>query len=464
MGNMNNSGVDIGNRGRRRIAMTGKDWRSRVAFIVGVVVICLGVLGLREVRAVDLEMAPIRYWDGELNDPFAKLQRRVESGEVSLKSGSTRGVVMKLLEALSIPVESQVMVYSKTSAQNSRIYPKWPRAIYYSDDAYVGWVQGGAVEVLTFDPERGAIFYLLDPGVSPGEREPQWSRPQTCLNCHGTTPSSGVPGGLVRSVFPGRDGMPFFQMGTFATDDTSPLENRWGGWYVTGKPGGHRHMGNALAVEEKEGIELVPMVRNAEYLLDLSEVIDTTPYPAGGSSDIVALMVMEHQIRLHNILNHANLSVRQLDHRTREMYENLGEPIPDEPTGALKRVIASQAEKIVKALLFTDEFPLKGDGVEGNNAFRNAFLRTRRPSEDDRSLKDFRLYERIFKYRCSYVIYSDVFRSLPELVKSEVFRLLHTGLKARNGTGLTGHLSTSERARIFRILGETHPDIPEYWH
>lgn len=423
----------------------------------------LSVLRVAGARAVDIDMDPLDYWQDDLNDRFARLQRQIAKGEASLKAPTARGVVMNLLGHLEIPPESQVLVYSRTSAQNSRIFPRWPRAIYFSDNCYVGWVQGGAVEVMAFDPVRGAIFYLMEIPAQPASGEPTWSRPQTCLNCHGTTPSSSVPGGLVRSVFPGQDGMPFFQMGTFNVDETLPLEKRWGGWYVTGDPGVHTHMGNALArrTGKDDEIQLEPVVEGGMPVEDLREVFNTEPYPGGPYSDIVALMVLEHQIRMHNIINQASLSVRQLSYRTHRMYENLGEEIPDQPTGTLLRVIQSQARRIVEALLFTDEFQLKGDGVLGNDRFQTAFLQNRRPSQDDRSLKDFRLYERIFKYRCSYVIYSDVFRSLPDEVRHEVLRLLNESLSGRGEHELASHLSRSERSRTLRILRETIDGFPQ---
>lgn len=409
-------------------------------------------------EAVDFELEPINYWDSRTGDRFARL---LGSG-VELSGGTPQEVLGKILFHLEIPKESQILVYSKTSAQNARISPETPRAIYFSDECYVGWVQGGAIEVMAFDANKGGIFYLVELGVRRGRVLGEASRPQSCLNCHGRTPVGSIPGGLVRSVFAGWDGMPYFQQGSFAVDDSTVMENRWGGWYVTGNPGKHRHMGNAIAKENESGIVLAPMIAGMQPIKDLSGVLNSNAYLGGGQSDIVALMVFEHQVKLHNVLNFANLTVRQLSYRTEEMYRSLGEVVPTEPAGTLKRVIDSQSTLIVRHLLFTDEIPLKEEGVDGDHRFQTAFLKNRIATGDGRSFKDFRLYERLFKYRCSYLVYSEVFDNLPMVLKSEVWRKLKDGLTGL-GTDLTRHLSASERKRIYQILSETHPALPANW-
>lgn len=425
--------------------------------VVWIFLACIG--GERGgVVAVDFELEPINYWEGQARDRFAQL---LEIGE-EWTGGTPQEVLGKILAHLEIPTESQILVYSKTSAQNARITPETPRAIYFSDECYVGWVQGGAIEVMVFDAIRGAMFYLVELDVRRGRVVGEPSRPQSCLNCHGRTPSGSIPGGLVRSVFAGWDGMPYFQQGSFAVDDSTVLENRWGGWYVTGDPGGHHHMGNAIARENESGIVLAPIVAGIQSFQDLSAVLNPNAYLGGGHSDIVALMIFEHQVKLHNVLNFANLTVRQLSYRTEEMYRSLGEEVPSEPAGTLKRVIDSQSSLIVRHLLFTDEFPLKGDGVDGNHQFQSAFLKDRIATGDGRSLKDLRLYGRLFKHRCSYLIYSQVFDNLPAVLKNEVWRKLKDGLTGR-GSDLTRHLSSSERKRILQILSETHPALPANW-
>lgn len=421
------------------------------------------LLASASTSAVEIEGEPINYWTRQSNDPIAQLQRKIETGEASLRAETPQAALRQLLDYLEIPVESQVLVYSQTSAQNSRIRPHRPRAIYFSDDAYVGWVQGGGIEAIVYDEVLGAVLYFIDIAKYDGEAEPPITRNRSCLNCHERSTTGGVPGALVRSVFPGSDGMPFFSAGTFYVDDSTPMENRWGGWYVTGDSGEQAHMGNSIARETDAGVELKPIAESGRQLDDLKGVIDVEPYLGGGGSDIVALMILEHQVEMHNTLVGANQSVRQLLHRTEQMYESFGEPMPAQPEGTLKRVIENQAKKIVEQLLFRDELILEDDGVEGGDAFREAFLAARLPGPENRSLRDLRLYERIFKFRCSYVIYSSVFDHLPALLKDEVYRQLFLALSGSAGTESSNHLSWTERERIREILIATKEDLPAYW-
>ncbi len=422
------------------------------------VLIFLSLSIVSPVWGVDLDAAPIHYRTSEPSDRFAKLKARIDSGDFEL-AATGREALRQILEELEVPIESQVLVFSKTSAQNSLIRPSHPRAIYFSDDSYVGWVQGGSIEILSYDPEIGAVFYLVDP-FDPNQRSPQIERPITCLNCHQRSSTHNAPGGLVRSVFAQHDGMPIFHAGSHYVDDETALADRWGGWYTTGSVGEQTHLGNAIASENEDGVSLKPVVANHLALRSLDPVFDTRPYLAGGSSDVLALMVLEHQVSMHNLLSSSSLSVRQLIFRTNAMKQSMGEPALTAPVGTVKRVIDSQASKIVRKLLFRNEHQMKGDGVDGGEAFQEAFAQNRRPSSEDRALKDLRLYERMFKYRCSYVIYSEVFDHLTPWLKEAVYLQLSNALRSEDDNDLSGHLSLTERQRILAILQETKEDWP----
>lgn len=413
--------------------------------------------------AVDIEAKPIDYWTRTSDDRLAQLQRRLEAGEVSFKAPTPQEALRKLLNLLEVPVESQILVYSKTSAQNSRISPETPRAIYFSDNCYVGWVQHGSIEVIAFDEHLGAVLYLVDITRTNEQGNPPFERPQSCLNCHQRSSTSDVPGTLARSVFPSESGLPFFGAGSFYVDDSTPLKNRWGGWYVTGDSGDQLHMGNSLATEDKttETVTLHP-IGSGIQVEHLSDILNTKPYLTN-TSDIVALMIIEHQVKVHNLLVESNLTVRQQLHRSAEIQKIFGEAESDEPQGVLKSIIESRARKIVEAFLFRDEHLLEGMGVEGGEAFSDAFAQTRRPASDGRALKDLRLYERLFKFRCSYLIYSEVFDHLPTVLKEQVYRELLTALTGPDGNELSDHLSWTERERVRDILADTKTDLPSEW-
>src|SRR5262245_48524003 len=188
---------------------------------------------------------PISYSSPETDDVVARLQKRLDADEARLEYDPDRGYLPSLLKLLDVSATSQTLVFSKTSFQRDRISPQTPRALYFGDDVYIGSVADGEViEISAVDPQKGAIFYTL----------PQWPlerptfRRQTheCLQCHESSLSQGVPGHIIRSVFPDSRGQAILSAGTFVADHRSPLKERWGGWYVTGTHGEQRHLGNRI--------------------------------------------------------------------------------------------------------------------------------------------------------------------------------------------------------------------------
>ncbi|MCA9214969.1 MAG: hypothetical protein KDB27_17995, partial [Planctomycetales bacterium] len=259
---------------------------------------------------LDFEAAPINYNSMETTDPVRKLMERIDAGDFELKYDSNHGYLPAMLEALDVSPSSQMLVFSKTSFQLRKINPARPRAVYFNDDVYIGWVQKGDVlEISSVDPQNGAIFYTLS--------QEETDRPKIvrdkgqCITCHASSRTSGVPGHLVRSVYASSSGQPFFGSGTFTTDHRSPFHERWGGWYVTGTHGKQRHMGNVIASDRDEPEELD--VESGANVVDLSNRIDTAPY-LRPTSDIVALMVLEHQARMHNLITRANFDTRSAQH------------------------------------------------------------------------------------------------------------------------------------------------------
>ncbi|MEX2579451.1 MAG: hypothetical protein WD342_10370 [Verrucomicrobiales bacterium] len=407
-----------------------------------------------------LEREPTRYSESEASTPLTEIADRIAKGEELLSAKTDRGVLLQLLDLLEIPVESQMLVYSKTSAQNSRISPETPRAVYFSENAYVGWVQGGEIEVITFDEKLGAVFHMVHLSNREDAKPPEIVRDRSCLDCHAGSATGGFPGPVVRSVYPTETGQPLFHAGTFRTDDTSPIAERWGGWYVTGSSGKQEHLGNIVATEAGRRDFTVEKIESSP-IDDLEAHIECDPYPAGGASDIVALMVFEHQVRVHNALVQANLTARQTLHRHAQMRELFGDPADAPLSETNRRILENQAGKVVEALLFKDEFFMDGDGVDGSLDFQLAFEKDARKNRDQRSLKDFRLYERLFKYRCSYVIYSDVFDHLPGKLKSIVLKRLEGILTDPGAWPEYDYLGSSERKRILGILRETLPAWPK---
>ncbi|MAT15937.1 MAG: hypothetical protein CMJ46_11790 [Planctomyces sp.] len=397
---------------------------------------------------------PIDYATAEVNDPVTKLGKQIEAGTAQLSFDENLGYLPAVLEALEVPESSQVLVFSKTSLQVSRISPRRPRAIYFNDDVYVGYCQfGDVLEIAATDAKQGAIFYTLDQS---NESAPKFLRDKGhCLGCHSSSRTQDVPGYLVRSVFPQSSGMPEFGRGTYTSDHTSPFEDRWGGWYVTGTHGEMRHMGNAV-LKDRDG-EL-DRETNANRT-SLEGLFPTAPYPTP-HSDIVALMVLEHQTQMHNALAAANYETRRAIHQSRIINEIL-EKDNDELSESSDRRINWAAERVVKHLLMCDEFALTSP-VTGTSSFTDDFQARGMRDSEGRSLRDFDLQTRLFRYPCSYLIYADAFEGLPDEVRRRVMLKLDEILLGKldeEESDDFDHLSPDDRRNIREILLETKPEF-----
>jgi hypothetical protein len=407
--------------------------------------------GVRGQGTPDYELPPIEY---SARAPSNRISR-AESDLAARRPKEVEGVFLRwLLGETGVPVESQVLVFSKTSLQRDLIHPRQPRSMFFSDDLYIGWVPGGLMEVTVTDPELGMVFYKLE------SRDPsrplRFEREGECLACHGGSMTRNWPGLMVRSVYPDSRGEPITSGGSHLVGHDTPLEDRWGGWYVTGRHGGVRHLGNAFAREGARGVEIDR--EPGANLASLDRFFATTNY-LRPDSDIVALMVLEHQVMVHNRLCEGALRVRRWSHYQRQLQKEMGEPVSEVPVGTALRVVNSETERILEALLFCDEAPLPPGGIQGAGDFEKAFARNRRPDPAGRSLKDFDLGTRMFAYRCSYLIYSEAFASLPPALRQSVLIRLHEMLTAETPAKRFAHLPAAERRAIREILTATLPEF-----
>jgi hypothetical protein len=402
------------------------------------------------------ESEPIRYEAPPMKDPVARLQQRIDGGETELEYTTPGGYLLSVLKQLHVQPSSQTLVFSKTSFQFQLISPANPRALYFSDDAYVGWVQGGDVlEVSAVDPERGAMFYSLDQRQT---EKPRFVRRDECLQCHASPRTLGVPGHLVRSVYPDAQGLPLLQAGSFLTDDASPFRERWGGWYVTGTHGAMRHMGNAWVPDTSRpdhlDMELGANVTRLQDRVNLSRY-------ARPSSDLVALMVLEHQTKLHNLLTRTNWETRIALHQQKDMNRALGLP-SDQWLDSTRRRINSQVEDLLKYLLFTGEVRLEA-AVAGTSGFQEDFPKSGPRDRHGRSLRDLDLKTRLFRYPCSFLIYSEAFEALPQAARDQLYLRLHEVLTRKDQNQEFASLSGDDRTAIREILLDTKSGLPDSW-
>ena len=396
----------------------------------------------------------IDYSNGPVRDPVSALNRHIQEGSIRLTSEDISGYLRSVLKALDVPIESQVAVFSQTSAQALQISRQNPRAVFFSDTMMVGWVRGGDhLEVAAQDPQQGTIFYTLS--QSPVV-QPAFTRENTCLQCHLLWDTLGVPGPVVLSTFPMSDDPNAYADG-FVADHRSPLDQRWGGWYVTGKLVPTRHMGNVPVVQSAaalaKGVGIPPKLESFAGQLDTKGFLSAY-------SDVAALMVLEHQTHMTNLLTRMGWEARLASYEARPM----NAPVIRPPGGGDKAAdrVRDAARDLVDYLLFVDEAPLTGR-VQGSSGFTEKFSAEGPRDSKGRSLRQFDLERRLMRYPCSYMIYSEAFEALPIPAKDLIYKRMWQILSGEEAKAPYTHLSLVDRQAVVEILRETKKGLPEYF-
>jgi len=358
-----------------------------------------------------------------------------------------QGYLRALLDALDVPIESQTLVFSHTSLQADFITPETPRAIYFTDDVAVAWIPGApAIEIAAHDPRQGVMFYAVRQQVIPA---PPFERPRTCVECHISDTTLGVPGLAVGSTVIDTRGVPF---SAIPVDHRTALKERWGGWYVTGDTGEGPHVGNTVATNAANPtLEIDPGNLN---LPSVEDRIDSTRYLTP-YSDAAALMVLEHQTHMTNLLTRTGWEFRAAAHEGR-VTGDTGSPT------ALDPALAATVEALADYMLFVDEAPLD-DAIQGSAGFEAVFEERGPFDSRGRTLRSLDLTTRLFRYPCSYMIYTAAFDALPAAAKHAVYARLWQVLSGADGTARDTRLSLDDRRAIVEILRETKPDLPSYF-
>lgn len=419
------------------------------SFLLFTVAVAFGAL--KSQPPISLDAPAIRYNTATFNDPVAQLNLKIQRGEVHLKYNGPQGYLRAVLDALNVPIESQLVVFSKTSFQSERITPANPRSIFFTDNVAVGWTHGGpAVEMAGEDPKEGMVFYSLPQNP---KAKVQANRDPNCLPCHVSDRSMGVPGTLMRSVYPGADGTPVESLMSYLTDDRSPFAQRWGGWYVTGLTGTMPHMGNSIAGTDGKLIAMQP--GGARNLVSLKSEFDTENY-LSPYSDVVALMVFEHQMHMMNLLTRTGWEVRLALYR-----DQMNQSAPEHDK-ATQRILRDTSRELVDYMLFVDEPPLTSP-VQGTSGFAEKFSGEGPRDSQGRSLRQFDLQHRLMRYPCSYMIYSDAFDALPDEAKSAIYERMWQILSGRGKDKKYLKLSFDDRRNIVEILRATKRRLPIYF-
>jgi hypothetical protein len=385
---------------------------------------------------VSRDVPDIRYSTAPVANRVTELNDRIRAGTVQLKFENRSGYLRSVLDALRVPVESQVATFAKNSFQADLIGRRNPRTLYFSDDAAVGWVRGAdLLEIAVHDPKQGGIFYTLEQKPA---ATPELKRADGCLACHLSWDTLGVPGFFFMSTLTVPDDPHTYASG-FSSDDRKNFDMRWGGWYVTGDIGSLVHMGNVPVSNTDK-----PARAAARTLKSLDSEIDGDGFPAR-TSDVVALMVLDHQAHMMNLITRTGWEARLAQNRDPKQMARAEEAAVD----------------LVDYLLFVYEAPLTSP-VHGTSGFAENFTARGPFDAKGRSLRQLDLNRRLLKYPCSYMIYSDAFNAMPALAKDAVYRRLWRVLSGAEHGEQYSHLPAADRTAILEILRATKKDLPEY--
>ena len=373
----------------------------------------------------------IGYYTRPAHDLIAELNRRVEDGTARIPFDETTGYLRPVLDALRVPADSQMLVMSKTGVQGLYTGPANPRAIFFNDAVTVGYIRGAPLlELAVQDPRQGVLFYTIE---QKPQARPVIERRPACLTCHQNYATLHVPGLLARSVFIAPDGLPLGQFGSYDADDRTPFRRRWGGWYVTGDAGSMRHIGNAVVTDREKREAIVS--DGTLHPIALDAVFDGRGY-LSASSDIVALMVFQHQAHMSNLITRLGWEARMA-----------GAPARDTVT------------ELVDYLLFVEEAPLPA-AIKGSSGFAERFAGQGPADHLGRSLRQLDLNRRLMRYPCSYMVYSAAFAALPADAKKAVYVRMWDVLSGRETSPKYARLPEADRRAVVDILRETLHDLP----
>jgi hypothetical protein len=424
-----------------------------VRFVASALGVCCASTGFAQTYLPDIPVhhPAIQYFKGTVDDAVARLSQRLNAGTANVEfNRDGLGYLPSLLQLLGVNPDSQALVFSKTSFQAPKIAPDNPRAIYFGDDVAIGYVRGGdGFELAAIDPKQGIVFYTFP--IRETER-PAFTRGEVCLRCHQGPATSGVPGIYVGSVIPNPLGAPLRE-GAIITDDRTEFKDRWGGWYVNAISGEPTDRANAVASNPADPDSLdTEGKQNRPALFNL---FNPKGYPAN-VSDIVALMTFEHQTQMINYMTRVGWEARILDYDAEHGKTGLD---------FQRAQMNSDIDAMTEYMLFDDAKPLR-DPIQGVSNFTKTFPRRGPRDSHGRSLRDFDLTTRLFRYPVSYMIYSKEFDALPDFVRERVYRRLFDVLTSdpkKDDQHDKVFPRTADRHATLEILFETKPGLPAYW-
>lgn len=380
----------------------------------------------------------IDYVAGATKDRIVALNEALAGGTRTLMREPRTGYLRSVLDALGLAIDSQLLVFSKTGVQRAFTSPHNPRALFFDTSVVVGYIPGAPlIEVAAHDPRQGVVFYTLDQNAT----TPFFTRATSCLTCHVSATTLGVPGLIARSNAVGEDGSVMPQLGSNDVTHQTPHPDRWGGYFVTSEalvPYSQRaHAGN---ITFSHG----GVTSNQVFMEWLGSEPETRGYPAA-SSDIVALLLFDHQAHAINLLTRLNWESR--------IVAAGGDA--GQPDGSLAPLVS----ELVDYLLYDGEAP-PSVALEARPGFAQRFAAAFPRDRRGRSLADFDLVRRMARYPCSYMVYSAAFDALRPDLRQAVYRRMIDTLTRGDRPGERGRASAEDRRAVLEILRDTRADFP----
>lgn len=434
---------------------------KRLLPVLSVLVLAGGSVHVLAQFNTSYEYALISYESPAQDNPVSRMQSALVSGRVTLEYAEELGYLESLLTALDIDSSSQLLVFSPTSLQHRLISPETPRALYFNDDTYIGFVQNSSIiEVTTIDERFGLVFYTFD--NAEGTQRYFERTNQSCLVCHD---SAGTMGGGVpmlvalSSVYSDRNVPLESFSGTGNVVDQTPIRDRWGGWYVTGRHGLQPHLGNIL-LERPEDLANLDDFRvwNLETL-EGAGFLDTSPY-LRTTSDIVALLVLEHQITVQNQITSVKFRAPAVLKRL-NMEAVMGAQSWAELPEPAQLMLNPMLDKLVELMVFIDAAEMISP-ITGSEAFAESFMARGPADEDGRSLRELDMRDRVFRYPLSYLVYTDDFDSMPGYAIDYVYQQLAAYLSGQELWEGRSPYSLEERHDALEILAATKTEFEAY--
>ena len=397
-----------------------------------------------EYPAIDFRDSVHQYFQSTPSDPFSHFRRKLENGEVTLNFNSEKQYLSSLLQELFISPHSQLLVFSTTSLQLSRISPRNPRAIYFTDDLYIGYVPGGQIEVIGIDPALGAITYIFNFPKPGSTTHPTIYRSKRCMNCHASQDIGGAPGLLIGSVIPGQGGGSIDSFRKETSGHGVAFGKRFGGWHITGQHPFNETWANQIGEMQKGNIFKIPNPPGKYFSWDkyLTE-----------SSDIIPHLLLEHQIGFTN-------RCITITYRIRDLVTSNDNTVDQKN---IENFIQKEANSLLDYILFKDEVPLPENQINLKTRYVSDFERRSISGKKKANLKKLELTSRLLKLRCSYMIFSNSFKGLPLEFKDYIIEKLHFILSCERSKIPVqySYLETEEREKIKQILAASMEGFPQ---